>query len=97
KGVNDVLLQPVLVRVRHKGPPEKAVLRVQGTRRINLNLREGGESVEALVPAASRPETRHLELEIEGQVIGGRNIRLDPVHKLTIYVLPHSHTDIGYT
>jgi len=33
----------------------------------------------------------------ERAALGTREIVLKPVRRLTVYILPHSHTDIGYT
>jgi len=44
-----------------------------------------------LVPAVSQP--RVATIEVAGQRL---DVALKPVPRLTVYVVPHSHTDIGY-
>ena len=36
-------------------------------------------------------------MDYAGQEVATRSITLKPSRKTTIYILPHSHTDIGYT
>jgi hypothetical protein len=55
------------------------------------------QSAELLVPAVTEPTQRVVALEIGGKVATTRPVTLKPVKKLTVYILPHSHTDIGYT
>jgi alpha-mannosidase len=38
-----------------------------------------------------------VAVEVAGKAVASREITLKPVKKLTIYITPHSHTDIGYT
>jgi hypothetical protein len=38
-----------------------------------------------------------MALDVAGQPVVQTELRRQPVRPLTVYVLPHSHTDIGYT
>jgi hypothetical protein len=44
------------------------------------------------MPAAESP--RQAALDVDGQTLA---VAVRPVPRLTVYVVPHSHTDIGYT
>ncbi|MBU6400021.1 MAG: hypothetical protein KGS61_06865, partial [Verrucomicrobia bacterium] len=45
-----------------------------------------------------RAETRRaVVVEVDGATVASGEVVLKPVRHLTIYLLPHSHTDIGYT
>ena len=46
--------------------------------------------------AVTSPEKKEVTITVDGkaQVL---SVLLNPVRKLTVYILPHSHTDIGYT
>lgn len=44
-----------------------------------------------------RKSPRSRSIERAGQTLASRDITLQPARKTTVYVLPHSHTDIGYT
>ena len=89
------LLQPVVVNVKHVGPDQDVVIRV-GDVASTVRLKDGDNSAELLVPPAEQAEQR--EVSVEGAAIAlPSKVELKPVHKLTVYILPHSHTDIGFT
>jgi hypothetical protein len=65
---------------------------------IPLLLRAGLTNIGMLLPAVTKESMRSVVLEDRlGQRIDAQSVTLKPVPKLTVYVLPHSHTDIGYT
>jgi hypothetical protein len=89
--------QPVLVTLRHFGEPVSANVLVEGAAARSVQLVRGDQTVELEVPAVSQETSRAVTVEAGGQKLATRNVLLRPVRKLSIYVLPHSHTDIGYT
>lgn len=92
------LFQPVSVTLRHFGAEEKCRARIEGGTPVTLPLPAGETTIELLVPAVDKESTRSLVVESDpGAVIVSQPVALKPVPKLTVYVLPHSHTDIGYT
>lgn len=91
------LLQPVVATLRHFGEPVEATLRVQNGPVQQVRLSAGSRAVELLAPAVSAATTCAIRVEIGGKPAATRELTLKPVRKLTIYILPHSHTDIGYT
>jgi alpha-mannosidase len=48
----------------------------------------------AAVGAEARAQ---VTVEVDGKTVATREVTLKPVKKLTVYITPHSHTDIGYT
>jgi alpha-mannosidase len=66
---------------------------------IELFLRAGGPNVpaEVFAPAVDAERTVNLEIALSSGRINTYPVRLKPVRHVTIYVLPHSHNDIGYT
>ncbi len=89
--------QPVLVTLRHFGEVEDATVHLEGAEPRPLRLARGELTLEFALPAGERETTRTLTVEAGGQTIATRSVTLKPVRQLTVYVLPHSHTDIGYT
>jgi hypothetical protein len=90
--------QPIRVVFRHFGPETDALLRVDGSAPMPLaKLKEGLQTNIFLTPAVTADTDRKLDIETGGQTKATRMVHLKPVPKLTVYVLPHSHTDIGYT
>lgn len=91
-------VQTLRVTVNHPyAQPTEARLRLAGTEPEALHLTPGRQSVELLVPAVSIDTMTSLVLEVAGQPVAQTEVRRQPVRPLTVYVLPHSHTDIGYT
>lgn len=91
------LVQPVTVTVRHVGDPTQATLRTGGQSSRTFRLETGDEAVTLGLPEVEAPTPREVILEIDGRPVARRVFVQKPVRHLTLYVLPHSHTDIGYT
>jgi len=101
--------QPVSVTLRHFGEDADAVVRVEGvppsnrgleardTPAAKLSLKGGRQEVELLVKAVEIETKRQVTVEVSGKTVASREVTLKPVKKLTVYITPHSHTDIGYT
>ena len=93
-------LQPVVATFRHYGEDTDAAVRIQDGPALALRLTRGVQSVNLVTPAVSTPTQRAVIAEIMengGKTVITREVTLKPVRKLTVYILPHSHTDIGYT
>jgi len=90
--------QPIIVTVRHFGEEEaEAVVRTRSGPAATLRLTSGSQEIELMVGAVERETERQVLVEVNGQTIASRDVTLKPVKKLTVYITPHSHTDIGYT
>ena len=89
--------QPVLVTVRHFGEDADAVVRLQDEPAVKVHLKAGSQEAELMADAVETETKRLVTAEVGGKVVASREITLKPVKKLTVYILPHSHTDIGYT
>jgi alpha-mannosidase len=90
-------VQPIQVTLRHFGPPQEAAVRVEGMPSVPVRMTSAEQTVELAVPAVQSATTQRVVVEVEGRDVASRDVTVRPVRKLTIYVLPHSHTDIGYT
>jgi hypothetical protein len=74
-----------------------ALLRVEGLDARPLQLRTGHLTVDLALPLAPAERLVHVRLEVAGQTVSTNTLRQSPVRPMTVYVLPHSHVDIGYT
>ena len=92
---NGKLWQPVVVSIKHTGFDKDVVIRV-GDVASTMRLKDGENSIELLVPPAEQVEERSLSVE-GAKIALPSKVELKPARKLKIYILPHSHTDIGYT
>lgn len=77
--------------------PTGAVLRVSGTDPIPLSLSFGSRDLDISIPAVAEATTLKAAIEIAGKVVAQQDLPLKPVRQSIIYILPHSHVDIGYT
>ncbi len=91
------LMQVVQLAVRHFGEAARAAVRVDGMVVTNITLQPGSRAWEVLVPAVEAPKTIPLELMVSDRTIATQSVQLKPVRKWVVYLLPHSHVDIGYT
>lgn len=89
--------QPVQMTLGHFGEPTEANMRIGSTTMQSLTIKRGEQTVEVLVPAVSQSATQTVTIEAAGQTLATGSVTLKPVRKMTVYILPHSHTDIGYT
>lgn len=94
--------QPVLLTIRHSPAPgtaqsQPATVFIDGVVVQKLDIQPGSQTVELQLPAVNKPTDRKLTVEAGGKTLASAMVTLKPVRKLTVYVLPHSHTDIGYT
>jgi len=62
-----------------------------------LTLQPGNRTVEMAAPAVGREERVAVEIVANGAVAASHTVRVRPVRKWEVYLLPHSHVDIGYT
>lgn len=85
-------LQPIRLRLLHTGPEAKVPILVDGQEVSRPTLRPGIQEVEVFVPAVDRARPALVAVGAHHQ-----EVPLKPVPRLTVFVVPHSHTDIGYT
>ena len=95
---NGATVQPLKVTFDYPyGEPVNAIVRVEGQQARPLELKFGSQTLEYTVAASDAERTLNIAIEVAGKEVTSRAVTLKPSHKLTVYILPHSHTDIGYT
>ena len=90
-------LQTLRLAIRHVGPPVEAAVALAGGPAAPVALKVGAASVEVPVPAVDTERTVAVTVAIAGQEVARREVIVKPVRKWVVYLLPHSHVDIGYT
>lgn len=88
--------QPVQVKVHRTGAQTTAQLAIDGVRPSRVTIPSGESSFEMLAPAVKQSQQAIVSVAFDDQTLRVP-LTLQPVRKLTIYILPHSHNDIGYT
>ena len=90
------LMQTVQFGLRHFGEETQATVRIGGAT-TNVTLRAAAQTLEVPVPAVETPTPVQVSVEVGGKRITTQSVTLQPVRKWVVYLLPHSHVDIGYT
>ena len=88
--------QPVAVELLYLGDKGEAVIRAEGQPDHKLLLLFGRNSCPLFYPAVHKETPRSVSVEIDGRSLT-RTFVQKPVRPRTIYLVQHSHTDIGYT
>jgi len=89
------VLQLVNVSVLHAGAAREAKVSV-GPASVTTSLSDGMQSVEVATPPV--PATRSWLISVSNsRGVVSRRASIQPVRKWVVYLLPHSHVDIGYT
>jgi len=91
------LWQPITASVVCLGDKARVTPRWDGAGLEPVELAGGGQRIEVLVPAVEAEHEGRLELGMEGGAPSSLPVTLKPVRHWTVYILMHSHVDIGYT
>lgn len=97
KKVNGLLYQPVKLTLFCLSDSMDVQLKTGTSTETSTKVYFGEQTIEALFPAVAKDSIVNIEVKTENETSVIGNQLLKPVRRLTIYVLPHSHTDIGYT
>ena len=94
----DATVHPLRVTVDYPyAEAVKSIVHVEGQQPRPLELKFGSHALEYTTATADRDRTLNVAIELGGAKVVSRTITLKPIRKLTVYILPHSHTDIGFT
>jgi hypothetical protein len=77
--------------------PVEAVVRLPGADPLPVSLKPGRHALEFFLPAVSGETTLPVTIEALGQAVATRMVTVRAVRPMEIYIIPHSHVDIGYT
>ncbi len=91
------LYQPVLASVLHVGEPVETTVAVNGAEPVKQVLKSGYKVIEGFAPVVTKPTPVEVNVKVGGQSIGKQSVTIKPVRKWEVYLLHHSHVDIGYT
>jgi hypothetical protein len=89
-------VQPIQITVEHAGTNEDCVTRVDHQEIDRRTLASGTQTFLVYVDPVSAARKAVVESECGGKSLSAE-IQLEPVRKVQIYILPHSHHDLGYT
>ncbi len=89
--------QLVRVEVSHVAPPADAVLTAGDADQARVRLVTGYNVVNLSVPASNAAREVEVGVDIEGRPAQTVKAALRPVTPREVWLLPHSHLDIGYS
>ncbi|MBN1999512.1 hypothetical protein JW935_18300 [candidate division KSB1 bacterium] len=92
----DAQKQSLRIKIVHMTAPTNALVRI-GTAETRFSLKFGFNSFSAGLDMLSRETELPLLIKIGKKSVVRTTLNFKPVVPLTIYLLPHSHVDIGYT
>ena len=94
---NKAEFQPILIKGILSADSCIAKVSIEGNAPVTLLFKKGENNLEVPVKAVTEERIAGLTIESKGMTSYHTKITLKPVKRLVCYVLPHSHTDIGYT
>ncbi len=97
KHTDGKLYQSVQASVLHIGEPVEASVAVDGAELVKHSLKSGFKVVEGLAPAVEQTTSVDVVVNVAGKSIGKKTLSIAPIRKWEVYLLHHSHVDIGYT
>lgn len=90
------LLQPLQISIENGGGSGLAVTKVDGVEVDRRRLQSGANAFEVYVKPASSTRSSVVSVDVNGSQ-QSETVEIKPVRQMLIYVLPHSHHDLGYT
>ena len=93
---NGQLFQPIEIAISAASAGAIAVTRLDGKELDRRALVSGAQSFNVYLPAVDEPRTAMVEVEAGGKTESA-SIRIEPVRRVQVFILPHSHHDLGYT
>src|SRR3984893_8424106 len=90
------LVQPIQLTIEHAGTDATLVVRVNHREGQSRVLPPGTHTFNIYVDPVETAQHMLVEYDIAGKS-DSVEVRVEPVRKVLIFILPHSHHDLGYT
>ena len=92
------LVQPLALTLNYPyAEPTDATIETEGAVPKLIHLTPGLQRLEIPIVATTTERPLPVIIKAAGQQVASQTLVQKPVRKLQIYLLPHSHVDIGYT
>src|SRR5580658_1764858 len=90
------LVQPIQLTIAHAGTDATLVVRADHQEVERRVLSSGTHTFNVFVDPVEAARQVPIDYEIAGKS-DSTEVRVEPVRKVQIFILPHSHHDLGYT
>jgi alpha-mannosidase len=93
---NGTLFQPLQMTIQNDGSAAEGITKLDGVEIDRRTLQSGANIFELYLPPATGTRTAKVSVDLRGTT-QAETVEFKPVRQMLIYVLPHSHHDLGYT
>ncbi|HEY1742963.1 MAG TPA: glycoside hydrolase family 38 C-terminal domain-containing protein [Granulicella sp.] len=90
------LMQPIQISVQPADRDTEVITTLDGIEIDRRTLSAGQHTFQALIAAVAEARDGAVTVKV-GDATSSAVVKLQPVRKVLVYVLPHSHHDLGYT
>lgn len=90
------LMQPIHISVRNTSASAVMVTTLDGTEMDRRTVSSGQQTFDLLTTPVTVARDVSVMVKV-GESANSATVKLQPVRKVLIYILPHSHHDLGYT
>ena len=90
-------VQPMTVTLRYRGPEIEATAYLDGAAAARIPLTNGVQIFDLKTSASEQSGTVALSITAAGKELATTNVALNPPRIRELWLLPHSHVDIGFT
>ena len=91
------LFQPITASLFYGGEDRDASVRLGNTDISQVKLHKGLQQITAFAPEVANETQETISLASGDTTLASRALTLNPVRHFTVYLLMHSHNDVGYT
>ncbi|MDR2474207.1 MAG: hypothetical protein LBD53_11745 [Tannerella sp.] len=96
-GNSGELRQPVALTVLNTGAKKQVAIMIDGKNAGNTLIKKGINTIETTIPEVDAPKNITVSLAAGAKQTYQTVVQAFPVKKMTVYLVQHTHTDIGYT
>ncbi len=97
KVLDEKELREIKIPVRCYGQPFQGQISITNNKPTDINLQPGWNSVYYEVKEVEKDTFVSIEIKKDDRIMATRDFVITPAKQMTIYLVPHSHNDIGYT
>ncbi|MBN2092329.1 glycosyl hydrolase family 38, partial [candidate division KSB1 bacterium] len=90
-------VQPVMMNLLYLGQSAPVSIQADGVSLVSSQLKTGFNNFRLQFPQVEREKNIHLTALINEKEVLNTHFSLKPIRNRTIYLVQHTHTDIGYT